>query len=199
MLRPPALLSAFAASLWLGLAPPALAQAGPSANDIINSLKPGSNMGGLTRGIRPVGPAAPAEPEAGGVSHHRRAPAAVPAVAASAPSISLTIDFETNSAALTPEAVHTLDHLGEALSSAALAHYRFRIEGHTDTVGSQAANKALSERRAQAVADYIVKYFHVSHDRLAPIGMGEAGLLVATPPQTDEARNRRVQIVNIGA
>ena len=198
MAHSPALFAALAASLWLGLAPPALAQAGPSANDIINSLKPGTNMGGLTRGIRPVGPGAPAEPATGGVSHHRRAAAASPA-AASAPSISLTIDFETSSAALTPEAVHTLDHLGEALSSAALAHYRFRIEGHTDTVGSQAANKALSERRAQAVADYIVKYFHVSHDRLEPVGMGETGLLVATPPQTSEARNRRVQIVNIGA
>ena len=37
-----------------------------------------------------------------------------------------------------------------------LANMRFRIEGHTDAVGSRAGNVALSQRRAQSVADFLV-------------------------------------------
>ena len=53
--------------------------------------------------------------------------------------------------------IRTLDELGRALASKDLAAYRFRIEGHTDTVGSRDYNRALSERRAEAVVDYVAK------------------------------------------
>ncbi len=182
--------------LVVGLATNAGAQ---SADQIINSLKPGTGMDGLTRGIRPIGPSVPADTAAPTTPRRRGQARDSVQTASETPSVSLTVDFETNSAELTPDAVHTLDHLGEALASPTLSKYRFRIEGHTDTVGTAAANKALSERRSQAVAAYIEKYFHVSPGRLVPVGMGEAGLLVPTPPQTAEIRNRRVQVVNIGA
>jgi outer membrane protein OmpA-like peptidoglycan-associated protein len=80
-----------------------------------------------------------------------------------------------------------------------LSGYKFRIEGHTDTVGSAAYNKALSERRAEAVVGYIAKKFHVDPSRMQAVGMGEEGLLVATPPETAEPRNRRVEVINLGA
>ncbi len=116
-----------------------------------------------------------------------------------APSVNLNVQFATNSAELTPAAIHTLTELGRALSNPALAGYRFRIEGHTDTAGRPEANKALSDRRAAAVAEFLSKNFGVDRARLEPIGMGQDGLLVQTPPDTPEARNRRVQVVNLGA
>lgn len=115
------------------------------------------------------------------------------------PSIDLSVQFATGSAELTPAAVRTLDELGRALSSDALKPYRFRIEGHTDTVGTPAHNKALSEQRANAVVQYLVNRFSVDGARLEAAGMGQERLLVQTGPQRAEPRNRRVQVVNISA
>ena len=87
----------------------------------------------------------------------------------------------------------------EALSDQALVGYRFRIEGHTDTVGTHEFNKDLSDRRAAAVVDYLANHFHVDRGRVQAVGMGEDHLLIPTPDQTPEPRNRRVQVVNIGS
>ena len=201
------LASILVAPLLLGSLP-AFAQGNPSASQIINSLRPSGNLvSGGTRGIRLAAPPsdAAAAPAPAPVQQPRVAsskPVAVPAATAapvSAPAVNLTVNFTTGSADLTPDAVRTLDELGSALSSKELAGYRFRIEGHTDTVGSAEYNRALSERRAEAVVDYIAKKFGVEPTRLQAIGMGEQGLMVPTPPQTAEPRNRRVQVVNLGA
>ena len=115
------------------------------------------------------------------------------------PSVSLTVNFASGSADLTADAIRTLDELGRALASKDLAGYRFRIEGHTDTVGSRDYNQALSERRAAAVVDYVAQEYGVDPARLQAVGLGEDGLLVQTPADTPEPRNRRVQVINLGA
>ena len=115
------------------------------------------------------------------------------------PVYSNSFTLANGSADLTPEAIQTLDELGRALASKDLAGYRFRIEGHTDTVGSREYNHALSERRAETVVDYVAKKYGVDPGRLQAVGMGEEGLLVPTPSQTPEPRNRRVQVINLGA
>lgn len=189
----------------------------PSADQMINQLKPtaGGMGGGLTRGIRPAAPSTPTAPPATSPPSSGQQQAVVPmrpvppnsgsrtqtapAAPTSQAGVNLTVEFRSGSADLTPQAVHTLDELGRALSSSQLAAYRFRIEGHTDTVGTPESNKALSQRRATTVVDYIVTHFKVDRSRLEPVGMGEDGLLVTTPDQTPEPRNRRVQVVNIGA
>ena len=198
------------AALALGaapvLAPPALAQNAPSANSIIQSLTPHGNLAaGGTRGIRLVAP-----PQGGAAPVAMRqmpdrtagaaAPAARPVAATSggAPSVNLNVDFATGSADLTPGARATLDQLGKALSSAQLGQYRFRIEGHTDTVGSAATNLTLSQQRAQAVAAYLEQTYGIQPSRLDAVGKGEQGLLVPTPPQTPNAANRRVEVINLG-
>jgi outer membrane protein OmpA-like peptidoglycan-associated protein len=185
---------------------PAFAQGHPSADQIINSLRPSGNLvTGGTRGIRlaPSGdgsaqPAAPAPTRQPQVASSK--PTAAPTTSApAAPSVSLTVNFANGSADLTEDAIHTLDALGQALASKDLAAYHFRIEGHTDTVGSRDYNRALSERRAEAVVAYIAKKYGIDPSRLQAVGMGEDGLLVQTPPQTSEPRNRRVQVINLGA
>ncbi|MGA3402390.1 MAG: OmpA family protein [Acetobacteraceae bacterium] len=194
---------------------PVFAQGNPSADQIINSLKPTGNLtAGGTRGIRlaapssdgtapaqaqaPVVQAATGQPRVASAKPMAHATAPAP-VEAAGPSVNLTVNFPNGSADLTPEAMTTLDALGRALSSSDLANYRFRIEGHTDTVGSPEYNRALSERRAEAVVNYIVTRFGVQSSRLQAVGMGEEGLLVSTPAQTPEPRNRRVQVINLGA
>jgi outer membrane protein OmpA-like peptidoglycan-associated protein len=199
---------------------PAFAQSNPSSDQIIKSLMPSGNLvSGGTRGIRlaaPTGDASPSQvvPASAGqppaphvsathVASSRPAPAPAPApaeasAAPAGPSVNLTVNFANGSAELTPEAMATLDELGRALSSSDLANFRFRIEGHTDTVGSPEYNRALSERRAEAVVSYIESKYSVKPGRLQAVGMGEQGLLVSTPPQTAEPRNRRVQVINLG-
>lgn len=166
---------------------PVLAQSRPSSEQIIKSLTP-TDLGNTTRGIRMVHPGETAHAHAGGS-----------AGAATAPSVNLTVLFATDSADLTPDATQVLDQLGHALSSQQLGQYRFRIEGHTDTVGTPQYNQALSQRRADAVVGYLEGKFGIAGSRLQAVGVGESGLLVQTPNNTPEARNRRVQVVNIGS
>jgi outer membrane protein OmpA-like peptidoglycan-associated protein len=67
------------------------------------------------------------------------------------------------------------------------------VVGHTDTVGSEADNAALAMQRAETVRDLLVK------DGLDPKMIevdshGEKNLLIPTPDNTDEPRNRRVEV-----
>jgi outer membrane protein OmpA-like peptidoglycan-associated protein len=148
-----------------------------------------------------------AGPGAPGVSPATTSSRPIPAVArppvrettADAPSASITVTFGSGSWVITPEGERALAPLGRALTSQDLAGFRFRIEGHTDTVGDPASNQALSERRAAAVRDYLVAKFGVAPDRLVAVGLGETQPLVPTGDESPNARNRRVQVVNIGS
>ncbi len=199
----------------------AQAQGTPSADQIIRALRPSGPLQTGVRGIRPSSPAAapvatapvsndprpavgvaaaaPAMPAAGAPVLPPSIPPVAPAQQAAAPSIDLTVQFESGSAELTVDAMRTLDELGRALSSEALAAFRFRIEGHTDTTGSRSTNMGLSQARAARVAEYLQSRFGVSNSRLDPVGRGQEALRVQTPDQTPEPRNRRVQVINIGA
>lgn len=68
---------------------------------------------------------------------------------------------------------------------------RLFVMGHTDTVGSSASNRALSDRRAQAIA----RWFHKRGVKVQIFarGVGEDQPKVETPDETDEPRNRRVE------
>jgi len=148
-----------------------------------------------------AGPGAPTANPTTATSRPTPAAARAPVreTTADAPSASITVTFATGSWMLTPDAERALAPLGRALSSQDLAGFRFRIEGHTDTVGDAGMNQALSERRAGAVREYLIAKFGVDPNRLVAVGLGETQLLVPTPPQTSNARNRRVQVVNIGS
>ncbi|MDO9499191.1 OmpA family protein, partial [Falsiroseomonas sp.] len=111
--------------------------------------------------------------------------------------VSITVTFPSGSANLTPQAEARLAPLGRALSSADLAPFRFRIEGHTDSVGAASMNMALSERRAAAVRDYLIRQYGVDGARLEAVGLGQTRLLVPTGDGVNEPRNRRVQVINL--
>jgi outer membrane protein OmpA-like peptidoglycan-associated protein len=190
-----------------------VASAQQSADAIINALKPTGNLvSGSTRGIKlgggapaPQAPSATRQVSASATPSHPQAARTATAAPAetqapvSGPSVNLTVNFPTGSADLTPAARASLDALGKALASSDLASFRFRIEGHTDNVGSREENLALSQKRAEAVVSYLTTQYNVSPSRLEAVGMGQERPLVETPPQTPEARNRRVQVINLGA
>jgi outer membrane protein OmpA-like peptidoglycan-associated protein len=195
---------------------PASAQTDPEALRIIQRLNIRPNQGSPTRGIRMPGAEAPPAPAASApvltpaprpAAHAAPAAPARPAPAASAgttapadiPSISMTVQFATGSASLSPAAEAALAPLGRALRSAELSSFRFRIEGHTDTVGDPAMNMELSRRRAAAVRDFLVQQFGIPEARLEAVGKGQTELLVPTGDNVPEQRNRRVQVLNIGS
>jgi len=109
--------------------------------------------------------------------------------------VSLTIQFEFGSAQLTPDPRTVLNNLGPALKSQQLSANVFLIEGHTDSVGSEAYNTRLSEDRARSVRDYLVSTFGIEPSRLDAVGRGKSDPLDRQNPESP--LNRRVQIVNI--
>jgi OOP family OmpA-OmpF porin len=70
----------------------------------------------------------------------------------------------------------------------------FSIDGYTDSVGSANSNKLLSERRANAVMDYLVAN-GISADRLTAQGFGEENPIDSNKTTTGRANNRRVEVV----
>jgi OOP family OmpA-OmpF porin len=181
----PALLSL----LVLMSAAPAPAQTpDPVADSIVRNLTRGLRI--PDQGDAVTAPVTPLDPR-GPVQAATTAPPGRPAV-------SLMITFGTGSAQLSPQAEGVLASLARALATPALARSRFRIEGHTDTVGDPAMNQALSERRAAAVRDLLVQRHGIEALRLTPVGFGESTLLVPTGDERAEPRNRRVQVVNLG-
>lgn len=177
------------ALLVLLAAAPAPAQApDPVADSIVRNLTRGlriPNQGdAVTAPVTPLDPRSP-------VQSGTTAPPDRPAV-------SLMITFATGSARLTAQAEAVVASLARALAAPELARSRFRIEGHTDTVGDAGMNQALSERRAAVVRDVLVQRYGVAAARLDPVGFGESTPLVRTGDERAEPRNRRVQVVNLG-
>ena len=118
----------------------------PTADQLSKALTPTSDLlqSGETRGVHRLSPSSDAAAAADQAVRHDTG---VATSGAEAPSAALYVQFANGSAELTPKAMAALDELGKALSGSALASYRFRIEGHTDTVGSKDYNQSLSERR----------------------------------------------------
>ncbi len=107
------------------------------------------------------------------------------------------INFETGSAAIRPEEAEDLYTLGEAMRRFIDENpdELFLIEGHTDAVGSNVTNLALSDRRAESVALALAEYFDVPPENMVVQGYGERFLLV--PTDGPERVNRRATVRRI--
>lgn len=106
------------------------------------------------------------------------------------------IEFEFDSDRLTPRARQQVSELAKALSLDALRPLIFAVQGHTDSVGDRDYNRGLSSRRASAVKRQLVAERIAAH-RLVEIGLGEDFPLPGL--SGDDGRNRRVEIVHLGA
>lgn len=146
-----------------------------SKDQVINMLQPEAEDPEIkTRGLRFKNPAAsPPKPR----------------------SISMNINFAFDSYELTEQAQQQLQPIGEALNSDQLLRLNFVLEGHTDALGTEEYNMALSQKRADAVKQYLASNFNINPDRLAAIGRGEQQLLIQSKPE--DGRNRRVSVSTV--
>ncbi len=109
------------------------------------------------------------------------------------PKYSKTVYFKLNSAVLSPEAKKDLDELSQqALNEKG---YMIEVAGFADTTGKAARNQALSERRANAVIQYLEQQGNIPlHRILAPAGMGTSHAVADNSTREGRKMNRRVEV-----
>jgi OOP family OmpA-OmpF porin len=103
-----------------------------------------------------------------------------------------TIRFESRRSSLDPDSAGLLDRLIETALRCPTAN--IEVAGHTDSDGDNAANQALSEKRAQAVMDYLVKA-GLPAGRFTAIGYGSTEPVAANDTDEGKAQNRRIEFV----
>jgi len=103
--------------------------------------------------------------------------------------------FETASAALRPAALERLRPLAGYLD--ANPQVQVRIDGHTDSVGSDAANQLLSERRAESVRAAL-REMGLDRDRFLVEGHGETNPVASNDNPSGRQLNRRVEVTLVG-
>lgn len=106
--------------------------------------------------------------------------------------IQLQVNFDTNSAHIKPESYAELDNFVAFLKQVPSAHGE--LEGHTDSVGSDAYNLKLSQARADAVKAYVVDK-GIDATRLTAGGYGESRPVADNKTAEGRAQNRRVLFV----
>jgi OmpA-OmpF porin, OOP family len=102
------------------------------------------------------------------------------------------IRFESGRAAIDPDSAGLLDRLIETALRCPTAN--IEIAGHTDADGGDAFNQALSEKRAQAVADYLVKA-GLPADRFTATGYGSTQPVASNDTDEGKAQNRRIDFL----
>jgi outer membrane protein OmpA-like peptidoglycan-associated protein len=100
------------------------------------------------------------------------------------------LNFDFSKALIKPESFSELDRWAEILKQ-----YKFRatIEGHTDNVGDDAGNLALSQRRADAARNYLIGKGCAAED-IQAMGYGEKQPIATNGTDEGRAQNRRVVI-----
>ena len=111
------------------------------------------------------------------------------------PAIDLEITFDYNSANISRKAAPAVEALGKALSNAGLKGSTFVVAGHTDSIGSEAYNQDLSERRADTIKRTLVEKFGIAGSDLVTVGYGKSKPKDTANPA--DPANRRVQVVNM--
>lgn len=109
-----------------------------------------------------------------------------------APAQTFTLHFDTGGTRLAESAQATVLALLAAVTARGVAEVE--ITGHTDTVGDSARNDALALERA-TITQRLLEAAGLPETFVRVVGRGERDLLVPTPDETAEPRNRRVEVV----
>jgi outer membrane protein OmpA-like peptidoglycan-associated protein len=100
------------------------------------------------------------------------------------------VEFEFGKATLANTSFSILDQISDIMKR--YPGYKLRITGHTDNVGSESNNQALSERRARSCYEYMVSK-GISSSRLSYLGRGESDPIESNDTAEGRSRNRRVE------
>ena len=106
--------------------------------------------------------------------------------------LSGSVLFRSAESTLLPSAQVKLDQVANALL--AVRERNLIVAGHTDSHGSDSYNQSLSQRRAEAVRDYLVQRGYPG-DRIQARGMGESSPIADNASPEGRANNRRVEII----
>jgi len=105
-------------------------------------------------------------------------------------SIKLTVNFAFDSTKVQEKYFSDLGELAKFLKR--FDTVDVKIEGYTDSVGTDTYNQGLSQRRAEAVVDVLVNQYGIARSRLVPIGHGESDPVASNDTAEGRAQNRRV-------
>ena len=103
----------------------------------------------------------------------------------------LKVLFDFDKSELRPESITELERVVKFMNDVPFA--TAKIDGHTDSVGTEAYNLALSDRRAKAVFDYLTSR-GVDPSRLKSQGFGEANPIASNDTAEGRQQNRRVML-----
>jgi OmpA-OmpF porin, OOP family len=103
-----------------------------------------------------------------------------------------TIRFESGLSTLDPDSAGLLDHLIE--TALRCPTINIEIAGHTDADGPEGFNKALSEKRAEVVTDYLVKA-GLPASRFTAVGYGSTQPIASNETDEGKSHNRRIDFV----
>jgi outer membrane protein OmpA-like peptidoglycan-associated protein len=109
-------------------------------------------------------------------------------------SFDITLNFPFNSAEITADSREKLARVAKALTDPSTSKLGIIVSGHTDAQGSAEYNQLLSERRAQAVRQFLISEHGIEPKRLTAKGYGKSQLLLPSDPNNE--LNRRVQFQN---
>ena len=173
-----------------------------SADQILDALQPKSATRGLSTGS-PTDAAAKARDISFVQSLRNRKTRSlstaereeIAAIASNKPKIDLEIRFDYNSADISKTSMPAVKELGKALSNASLKGSTFVVAGHTDAIGSDGYNQALSERRAETIKQYLTAKYGINGGDLVAVGYGKSK--PKDPNAPTAPINRRVQVVNM--
>lgn len=130
-------------------------------------------------------------PDKAGTVANNGCPEVSEAVAKQLNDYAKTILFDTGKTTIKFESAEILSFIAGILKE--YPNSRFNIDGHTDSVGSEASNQKLSEGRAQAVVDWLSEN-GIERSRLVARGFGESQPIMSNNTRDGRARNRRVEI-----
>lgn len=99
--------------------------------------------------------------------------------------------FAFDSAVIKQESYPILDYTKEAFD--AYPNMNVQVDGYADSTGPDAYNQNLSERRAKAVMNYLIKSVGIEASRLKAVGYGETNPAYPNDTKENRAKNRRVQ------
>jgi len=101
--------------------------------------------------------------------------------------------FDTGKAEIKPESDSTLGEIARLLR--ANPTMKLHVVGHTDNVGTVAANTVLSKQRADAVVAALVSKYQIAAGRLDSAGVGSLAPVATNRTEEGKAKNRRVELV----
>ncbi|HVU31410.1 MAG TPA: OmpA family protein [Sphingomicrobium sp.] len=157
-----------------------LESGGKPVETVVSEADSRTSLGGANPSIKPLGPRGLNPKEAMLVSE-------LPP-----PARSFTLYFLEGTTEMTPESLPVLEELRAEIAKRSGAEVQ--VTGHTDTVGSDSDNDALSQKRAEEIMNLLVSK---GFDRsiMSAVGRGERELKVQTGDNVSSPVNRRVEVI----